>query len=223
MMKEFIYKETFNEEHEKISLALDIYFPENIDSLKLESAIVLVHGGALKYGNDKRQNYIIKLAEHFKELGHVCISVDYRLKKNPEQDYNGAIKDACEDLYDALKWLKDIKKIYLIGGSAGGWICNNLFLGNKSDSVLDKIKIFINLWGTPSKEQRIGKLGNYYPNSIIIHGTKDNIVPFENSVNLKKELDKIGKTVELIAFEEEGHTPVKRLQEIQNIIRKNLK
>lgn len=210
-----------------LELKADFYFDE-ITEDKVP-VIILLHGGALKIGNDKTQNYIVDLAKRLSMNKFKCFSIDYRVRRNPESDYKGTITDAVEDLEDFIIWMKqnseeykiDIEKIIILGGSAGGWVSNNYFL--KSEKIDQGIKVFINLWGTPSEEQKIGSNYCNFPPLICIHGTSDKIVPFSQSMNLIKEVKLFKISNEIYPIIGADHTPIDRIEIIEELILNFLK
>ena len=64
------------------ALRLDLYLPED-RSAALRPAILWLHGGGFKTGNDKRQKYIVRLATEFAGRGYVGIAPDYRVRADP--------------------------------------------------------------------------------------------------------------------------------------------
>lgn len=54
--------------------------------------------------------------------------------------------------------------------------------------------------------------------TIIVHGTSDELVPYDNSVLLTKELENKGVKNKLVTIEGAGHTPVAHMKEfVKNI------
>ncbi len=141
-------------------LNLDVYMPENDTALK-RRVIVWVHGGGFKPGNDKTQGYIVSLSRAFAKRGYVCIAPDYRVREDPWADRQGTINDAVSDIYLALEWVIDNGEKYRYdpadiivgGGSAGGILLNYLCFGRNKENANQRIKAFINLWGTPDDEE----------------------------------------------------------------------
>jgi len=82
-------------------------------------AILWIHGGGWGGGNRRQWH---KCAEHFRELGYVCVSTGYRLA--PATHWPGQV----EDVRLAMAWLRgragefgiDAHRIAAIGSSAGG-------------------------------------------------------------------------------------------------------
>ncbi|TNF40746.1 MAG: alpha/beta hydrolase [Bacteroidetes bacterium] len=224
---DIVFGESVNEKGETEKLKLDIYRPEG-DKLKKRPVIVWIHGGGFRPGNDKTQSYIVEMASRFARKGYVCLSIDYRVRENPKENIESTIADAVADAHKALAWLRkngkslkvDTSKIIIGGGSAGGILGSNLCFNNKFSDDYDKAGIlgFVNLWGSPGAgwgEIEVEK--NSLP-TIIVHGTEDALVAYENSVKLVEKLNGYGIRNELVTLEGAGHTPVKYMDDFEKKI-----
>jgi acetyl esterase/lipase len=103
-----------------LAIKLDVYRPH--DELT-GAAVVWIHGGALIGGN--RSDIDRRVRKHMLEVGHVLISLDYRLA--PETQ----LPDIIRDVEDAFDWIRrngprrlnfDPTRIAVAGGSAGGYL-----------------------------------------------------------------------------------------------------
>jgi acetyl esterase/lipase len=214
------FGEVINYRGGKEELLLDIYAPEN-DQLLKRRVIVWFHGGGLKPGNDKTQSYIIALSQNFAKRGYVCVAPNYRVRDNPEQDLQGTLEDAMDDVELALRWIRENCKNYQIdpkyviagGGSAGGILMSNFFL-RKNIAKKYRIKAFVNLWGSPDNLPLNAEEYRHYPPTIFIHGTDDTIVPFKNSELISKCLSDARVNNELYPLPGASHTPVDQMDEI---------
>lgn len=56
-------------------------------------------------------------------------------------------------------------------------------------------------------------------NTFIIHGTEDEVVPFERAEELKDKLEKLKIPYEFHPIEDEGHAPWKHIDKIKLWIR----
>ncbi len=124
-------------------LSLDIYYNSSIDVKK--PVIVYVHGGGWCKGD--KSNQIENKVNLFRSLGHIFVSVNYRLSPFPfDISNNNRIKypDHNVDIADALLWINDNisqyggnkHKIVLLGHSAGAHLValtgtNKRFLESK--------------------------------------------------------------------------------------------
>ena len=102
-------------------LFLDLHVPDGPGPF---AAAILVHGGGFDEGT--RKTNVRPLFEPLSNAGFAWFSIDYRLA--PEAHFD----DAIADLDSAIRWLKahaaeyrvDLKKIAIIGESAGGYLVN---------------------------------------------------------------------------------------------------
>jgi acetyl esterase/lipase len=225
IQKDIKFAESVNEKGELENLKLDIYSPKG-DEMENRPVILWIHGGGFRPGNDKSQRYIVELARRFAYKGYVGLSIDYRIREQPRENTEKTIFDAVEDAGKALLWLRenadklkiDPSKIIVAGGSAGGILGTNLCLNdNKNVPGVDKTGIiaFVNLWGSPSAEWGEPDVDANDPPTIIIHGTEDDLVAYDNSLKLKAELDKNKVKNELVTISGAGHTPVKHMDEFE--------
>mgnify|MGYP002647461909 CR=1 FL=1 len=194
------------------TLCLDIYSPEE-DTEKNRRVIILIHGGGFR-NCTKQQEYIVTLANELAGYGYVCVSVDYRLYKNDETHPGrkiGAIS-ASEDVELARLFLCenadrlgiDMKNAALLGGSAGGMTVNEA-CKNKAAGY----RAAVCLWGGPDEITD----PHMYTDMLLVHGTDDRLVPYENSVKLHKALSEASVYSELITLEGAGHTAIDRKDE----------
>lgn len=200
------------------ALRLDLYLPEE-GGTALRPAILWLHGGGFRPGNDKRQKYIVRLATEFAGRGYVGVAADYRVRADPAPGWPDAVRDAMADARLALDWVRanagayrmDPKRIVLAGGSAGGMIVHNLCHDPAAplDAARDGICAAISLWGPPLPEARLFAAVNpRCPPTLFIHGTADALVPYHLSPDLQAELQAAGVQAELLTFEAAPHTPV---------------
>ena len=217
IQKDVVFKEVVNHKGENEKLSLDVYTPAGDTEIN-RPAILWIHGGGFRYGNDKTQQYIVAMAERFARRGYVGVSIDYRVRENPRDDIDGTLSEALEDAMSGLDWLRDNsekyninkEKIFVGGGSAGGMIAVNLcYKDGNGSKAWDRSGIIghVNLWGVPDQSLLQAEIDRDDPPTIIVHGTEDPLVPFANSEQLIKELEKQGVKHELIPIEGAGHTP----------------
>lgn len=215
--KNLFFGEVINSTGEAEKLTLDIYSPSG-DNQKRRPAIMWIHGGGFRPGNDKTQKYIVQLSQEFAKRGYVCFSIDYRVRKAPKDDMAGTVTDAVSDAMLALNWIRDHCKKYGIdknrlvvgGGSAGGITAVNFcFKDAAGREKWDKSGIIalVNLWGSPEEQRMFAKVDPGDPPTIIVHGTDDELVPYQNSVKLAEELELNNVRHELVTLEGAGHTP----------------
>ena len=219
IQKDIEFGEVKNYEGKIEKLLLDIYSPQD-DTLSKRPLFFLMHGGGFRPGNDKTQSYIVNLANDFSRRGYICISINYRIRENPKDDKKGTMTDALKDAIAGLDWIRknheslriDPSKIVVGGGSAGGMLAVNFCF--KDTSIAEKwdksgIIALVNLWGSPDQSYMFSTIDKSDPPVIIVHGTADKLVPFENSLQLVKDLKSNNVRHELITLEGAEHTPVK--------------
>ena len=209
-------------------LLLDVYSPAG--DIEPERPVILwIHGGGFRPGNDKTQKYIVKLSTDFAGKGYVCVSINYRVRKNPKDDKPGTMANALEDAMAGLNWIRknsrklniDPEKIIVGGGSAGGMLAVNLCY--KDPSMGQKwnkkgIIGLVDLWGSPDESYSFYKVDQYDPPTIIVHGTADSLVSYSNSEKLAKDLENNHVKHRLITIEGAGHTPADHMDEFSKSI-----
>lgn len=230
--KDVPFGESINYKGEKEMLLLDIYSPlEKVN--KNRPVIIWMHGGGFNVNFDKSQSYIIEMSTRFARRGYVCLAINYRVRENPKDDKKGTIKDALEDAMKGLNWLRknskklgiDKRKIVVGGGSAGGYLGNHFcYRDSFKHKVWNKsgIVAFVNLWGSPDESWGKYIIDKNDPPMIIVHGTKDALVPFANSLQIINRLNKVGVKNELITIEGAGHTPANHMDDFEVKIAKFL-
>lgn len=204
-----------------VRLTLDVYEPDG-NSRAQRPAVLWVHGGGFRPGIDKRQGYIVTLANECARRGYVSIAPDYRVRETPADDRPGTLADAVEDVQAALVWVRDnaarlridTSRLVLAGGSAGGKLVVNMAA---IEGALDRqggaqpLAGLIVLWGSPEPSYRGPHPITKLPPTLLIHGTKDVTVPYELSVQLAEELKAQQIPVEFLSLPEAAHTPVDRM------------
>jgi acetyl esterase/lipase len=222
--KDIVFGKAVNASGKEEVLHLDVYTPEG-DTDRRRSAILFIHGGGFRPGQDKRQKYIVMMATEFARRGYVAVSPDYRVRANRDDDRIGTLRDAVEDCRGALAWMRehaaeqgiDRDRIAVGGGSAGGMIATSL-VGLENAATADRktpgLFALVNLWGSPAADMRLCTLDAHYPPSIIIHGTADTTVPFERSEQFAADLEAAGVERVLVPIPNAPHTPSKEMPEI---------
>lgn len=219
IQKDIVFGEATTIEGKTEKLLLDLYAPEG-DTKDQRAVMLLFHGGGFRPGNDKTQSYIVRLSKDFAQRGYVCISFNYRVRSKPKDDQKGTMKDALQDAMTGLNWVRanqknlkiDLNKIIVGGGSAGGMLAVNFCY--KDNTVAEKwdrtgIIALIDLWGSPDKSYMFSNIDKNDLPTIIVHGTVDKLVAYDNSVQLAKQLEINQIKNELVTLEGGEHTPVK--------------
>jgi hypothetical protein len=185
-----------------IELQLEKYVDNSLTYNGKRPVMIYVHGGGFVIGN--RINALqIKYCKQFTNRGFVSFSLDYRQglkdKQNPpaQNDILDAVSMAVEDLIDATafiiqnaeKWNIDTDKIIISGGSAGAITCLTT-----EYEICTKGKFTERLPGDFNYAGLISHAGcvitsqdtlkwnkNVCP-MLLMHGTVDQLVPFNKSV-----------------------------------------
>jgi acetyl esterase len=214
---------------EGLGLKLDIFEPAGWKATDQRPAIVFFFGGGWSSGST-RQFY--QQAEVMAAHGMVAISADYRVKSRNKttpfecvQDGKSAIRWVREH---AAELGVDPNRIVAAGGSAGGHVaaCTGVIpdgeeTGGKSPSssapnamilfnpVLDTTQA-----GYGAKEFKPERQTEISPchhvrkgivPTLILHGTADRTVPFENAQRFTRLMREAGNTCLLIPFEGKDH------------------
>jgi len=204
------------------ALTMDVYQPAG-DAEDRRPAILWIHGGGFRPGNDKRQKYIVTMATEFAKRGYVCFAPDYRVRAEIGPDRLPALKDALEDCREALGWVRshaaeyrvDPARVAVGGGSAGGMVAVNLAALEGTPSGASKgVFALVDLWGSPAPALKVAGVGPNFPPTIIVHGTADELVPFGQSEQLAAELKAHGVPHELRAIPGAPHTPTTAMSDI---------
>jgi acetyl esterase/lipase len=203
-------------------LLLDVYEPVG-DTQELRPAILWLHGGGLKAG-DRKQGYIGTVSMEFAKRGYVCVSADYRLGTNADNGL-AILNNAVIDGISAYNWIVengakygiDTNNIIVGGGSAGGYLAVNIgVLDDDSRGAFDKsrLKAILNLWGSPTLDNYLGKIDQTDPPMFIIHGTADRTVAYSRSEYLAAQLAKAGVYHVLYPLPGLDHTPASEMNTI---------
>lgn len=214
------FAEVLNAAGQMETLRLDVYQPAGSVTAELRPAILWFHGGGFRPGNDKRQIYIPRLANAFAARGYVGIAPDYRVRSDPTPDFSGTTADAVADGRQALAWARahaselriDLSRLVVAGGSAGGMLILNLV--HLPDPNRGKLAAVIDLWGTPGQVRLFKQVDPDSPPTLIIHGTADQLVPYQLSVDFAAELQAAGVPNELLTLPDAPHTPLMHFDQI---------
>ena len=209
-----------------VNLAMNVYYPVN--SAGKKPVALCIHGGgwtAVDKENqplDKWQGSWMKhQASYYAKRGFVGIEITYRSINLEDVD----ITDIVEDCEDAVRYIRkyisraDVDRMFAIGDSAGGHLALCLAFSNNME-VRPKAVVACNpvtdcvdeKWAYICDDVNIRK--KYSPlfnieksdvSFLIVHGTKDTVVPYETSVKYVEKMKNIGNDTELLSIEGASH------------------
>jgi acetyl esterase/lipase len=213
---------------DEVVLDLDVYLPADMTGEK-KPAIIWFHGGGFASFMNKRQIYILLLADEFAKRGYVNFSVEYRRRMDPFSDIKSTVADAVSDGQQAVDWIIenadeyqiDTNRLVIGGGSAGGILVGNLVHDEQNPiTKTDGFIAVLNLWGPIASEQfRItSKLSAATPPTLLIHGTADELIDYQESETYLAQLQSMGVTAQLNLLDGGGHPPMNHMEKIYDIV-----
>jgi acetyl esterase/lipase len=214
---------------EGIGLKLDIFEPAGLKVTDQRPAIVFFFGGGWSSGST-RQFY--QQAEFMAAQGMVAVSADYRVKARNKTTPFECVQDGKSAIRWVREHAAELgvapNRIVAAGGSAGGHVaaCTGIIpdeqeMGKKLpfssvpnamilfNPVLDTTKA-----GYGAKEFRPERQTDISPchhvrkgivPTLILHGTADRTVPFENAQRFTRLMQEAGNSCSLIPFEGRDH------------------
>ena len=203
-----------------VALKLDLYQPTG-DTIAKRPALVWVHGGGFTAG-DKGSGRA--RATFFARLGYVAVSINYRLLSPDGCGGNPEPSDICQnaalaaqhDAQAAVRWLRANAATYRIdpgriamGGGSAGAVTSVLAATHSEDPGTSGNP------GYPSTIRgAVSVSGGIPTNEIIdsgdaptlfIHGTEDNVVPFDWALQNAAAMYNLGIFTVLEPIEGAGH------------------
>lgn len=210
------------------NLSLYFYYPEKLKKGEQLPAIVFFFGGGWRTGAPKAFE---NQAQYLQNRGLIVVLADYRTSSL----YGTTPEDAVKDAKSAIRYLRENAKKLSIkpdmiaagGGSAGGHLaaaCATIELFNneadnlKVSSCPNALVLFnpvINNgpanYGFDRLEKDYTKISPYHnlkagvPPTIIMQGTKDNLIPVETMNLYKQRMDSLGVRCDLHLYEGQKH------------------
>lgn len=209
------------------------YLPPNLDENKKYPVIISIYGGP--GSPTVRNTFPYSLEPFYlAQNGIIYFSVDHRGsghfgKKGIDLMYRNLGRWEMHDYIEAVKWLKrksfvDTNKIAITGGSYGGYVtalsltygADYFKYGIAEFGVMDW-KLYDNVYterymDKPEENQDgyknssvLNYVKNYKGKLLITHGTMDDNVHMQNSIQLIYELQKLNKDFELMIYPNARH------------------
>jgi alpha-L-fucosidase 2 len=225
--QDVVYKQV-----EGVKLTLDAHVPEGAGPFP---AAILVHGGGWVAGD--KQQYITYIFQPLSDAGFAWFSINYRLA--PQYKFPAAANDVESAVRyvraNAAKYKVDIKRIALIGESAGGHLVAYVGARNVPQSRVAAVvsmygihdfisacvawkpvpKEILELFGIASvdattapiliKASPVVYVTKQMPPFLLMHGSKDEDVPYEQSVEMCEKTKSVGAHCDLITLEGAPH------------------
>lgn len=174
--------------------------------------VMIVHYGG-GFQGDKADYTPGTLGARLAEEGLTVASINYRLA--PRYVWPAPV----DDVREALRYFKErYGKVFAIGLSAGGWFTEQAALTPSAapaglisvaglhDAAINSPWPSRELAGTdPRRASPIRYVKSGFPPTLLIHGTADLIVPFNQSVRMRNALKSCGVEVRLVALRGKHH------------------
>lgn len=213
------YGSATDQQGQVVTLRLDLYEPTG-DTVAARPVIVLVHGGSFRSGN-RTSPEIVDQANTYAKQGFVTASISYRLAPNGCTSVTAecvrAILDARHDAQAAVRYLRsragelrlDTTRFAMAGSSAGAITAVEVGYGPED----------VGTSGTPGQDSSIkaavslsGSRILTKPNAgeakvLLLHGTADNVTPYQWALDTEREAEAAGLLVEVTAWDGAGHVP----------------
>jgi acetyl esterase/lipase len=197
---------------------VDVYQPTG-DTTTKRPAVMFLHGGGFRVGNDKSQSYVVSFCTYLAKCGYVAFAPNYNVGGGHTFAQNlAAVKDA--DL--CMNWIRangatykyDANYLFEGGGSAGAHLSCNWMLSDNGLNYqgyvvnLDNIIAFANCWGSSPDADRLynyNSLNNQSMPVFIVQGSADQTVPIQESRTLNNYLSAAGAYVNFWEIPGETH------------------
>lgn len=207
------YGEAVNVETGQLEqLYLDIYEGEG-DTLDLRPAVVWAFPN-FRNGH-KEMDVVVEYCTRFAQHGYVAVAHNYRNHSDPDNFLADAVQQGYEDTKAAIRWLRanwqewriDTLKITVGGGSAGAYTSLATAYvepegnsGNPGHS--SEVSACCEISGTllDKNDMQVGEAP-----LLIVHGTEDDRVPFQEALDLEQRALKVGIPYEFYPLEGVGH------------------
>lgn len=193
-------------------LHLHIFNPAGHKSTDRRAAFVVIHGGGWSGGEPR---WFYPLADHFRKLGLVGVSIEYRLLRGHKEN---TVFDCVKDGRSAIRHLRkharelgiDPDRIIVAGGSAGGHVAATTALIESVNDPADDLTIspvpnalvlYFPVIDTSEKGYGKTKIGDRWkelspvehvrpglPPTLVLHGDADTVTPYAGAVRFHQRM-----------------------------------
>jgi acetyl esterase/lipase len=230
----FVFPPVFSQESilykqiDTTRLMMDVYYPEEMDTMQKYPAIIFYFGGGWNGGS---VGQFEPHARYFSQRGMVCFLADYRVRSRQQSTPFESLKDAKS----AIRFLRehadafsiDVSRIVAAGGSAGGHLAAATALVDGYNDDRDDVSVDCRpnalVLFNPVIDNGPGGYGferideaylsfsplhnirKGAPPTIFFLGTEDPLIPVETARYYQKVMEKVGSLCELHLYEGQKH------------------
>ncbi|TWT98694.1 prolyl oligopeptidase family serine peptidase [Neorhodopirellula pilleata] len=224
-----VYKSVTNPDRGSRELYLHVFEPEGFDPSDQRPCCVIYHGGGWTGGQPQR---MYPFAEHFRRLGMVSVSVEYRLH---DAERGVTVFDCVADARSAMRFLRansdrfgiDADKMTTCGGSAGGHLAIATALCEGVDDPSDPRDVspvpqacvlLFPVIDTSPEGYGAAKIGERWeelspvaqvsestPPSILFHGSADTVTPLAGAIAFESAMKQRSIRCDLVVHEGGKH------------------
>ncbi len=200
-------------------LTMDVYMPAQ-EGAEARPSLLLIHGGGFTEGDPGQ---MAELGRFFVERGFVCFANSYRLRRDrPDATPEAALADTMA----AVRWVRKHAPEYggradaigALGYSAGAFASVAVAAADPGDYRVDgDIAPFNTPGESPALQAAVVVAGGMRedlkfdpadPPLLVIHGTRDQVVPVERGLAIRDAAHAAGVTCEFIPIERADHWPL---------------
>lgn len=220
--REVVYKKV-----DGIKLRMFIFEPRDRAPDRLLPAIIFFHGGGWYGGSPET---FFPFCRYFASRGLVAMAAEYRIEKK----HGTSPLASMEDGNSAIRWVRahafelgvDPDRIIAGGGSSGGHLAACAAMSSGFDDPNDDLTVSavpqalvlfnpaldvnflegpVVFQGRAEEASPIYQVRGGLPPTIIFHGTKDHVVPYEEAAHFCNLMKKAGNNCRMVPFPELEH------------------